>query len=55
MSAYDQARHFADSWGLVALVAFFLLAIGWAFRPGSKRANERARMSILRDEDANHG
>jgi cytochrome c oxidase cbb3-type subunit 4 len=32
---YDTARHFADSWGLLFLLGTFLVAIGWAFRPGS--------------------
>lgn len=32
---YDTLRHFADSWGLVFLLAVFVAAVGWAFRPGS--------------------
>jgi cytochrome c oxidase cbb3-type subunit 4 len=32
---YEALRHFADSWGLVFLLAVFLAAVGWAFRPGA--------------------
>jgi cytochrome c oxidase cbb3-type subunit 4 len=32
---YDTLRHFADSWGLVFLLAVFVAAVGWPFRPGS--------------------
>lgn len=32
---YDTLRHFADSWGLVFLIAFFVGAVAWALRPGS--------------------
>ncbi|MEX2200022.1 MAG: cbb3-type cytochrome c oxidase subunit 3 [Dongiaceae bacterium] len=32
---YDTIRHFADSWGLLFLLAVFVTAVGWAFRPGS--------------------
>ena len=32
---YDTLRHFADSWGLLFLLAVFVTAVGWVFRPGS--------------------
>ncbi len=54
MSAYEQLRHFADSWGLVLMTALFLTLTGWTFLPGSRARNERARMSILNDEDRDH-
>jgi cytochrome c oxidase cbb3-type subunit 4 len=40
MSVYDQMRHFADSWGLVAMVTVFVIAVASVLRPGAK---ERAR------------
>ncbi|WAJ29500.1 cbb3-type cytochrome c oxidase subunit 3 [Antarcticirhabdus aurantiaca] len=38
MNLYETLRHFADSWGLLALALVFLAIVLWAFRPGSKRA-----------------
>lgn len=52
---YDAARTFADSWGLVLMAVSFIGFVGWAFRPGSKAANDAARNAIFRDEDANDG
>ena len=37
MSFYETLRHFADSWGLLALALFFLAILVWVFRPGSKK------------------
>jgi cytochrome c oxidase cbb3-type subunit 4 len=34
---YETLRHFADSWGLLALALFFLAILIWVFRPGSKK------------------
>jgi cytochrome c oxidase cbb3-type subunit 4 len=39
---YDALRHFADSWGLLAMVAFFVAVAVFVFRPGSKRHYEEA-------------
>ena len=39
---YQALRTFADSWGLVYMFAFFVLAILWTLRPGSKKANDDA-------------
>ncbi|MGE0664944.1 MAG: cbb3-type cytochrome oxidase subunit 3 [Sphingomonadales bacterium] len=47
---YQQFRHFADSWGLVYLLAVFVLAVAFAFRPGSKQHYDRAARIPL-DED----
>jgi cytochrome c oxidase cbb3-type subunit 4 len=35
MDTYSGLRHFADSWGLLAMTLFFVGTILWAFRPGS--------------------
>ena len=48
---HETLRHFADSWGLIFLVAVFLTALGFAFRPGSRPHQDAARMIPLRDED----
>ncbi len=39
---YQTMRTFADSWGLVYMVAIFLIAIVWTFRPGSKEGSQDA-------------
>jgi cytochrome c oxidase cbb3-type subunit 4 len=39
---YDALRQFADSWGLVAMVAFFVAVAVFVFRPGSKRKYDEA-------------
>ncbi len=47
---YDALRHFADSWGLVAMGVMFLVLVGWTFRPGARRHLDTAANSIFRDE-----
>jgi cytochrome c oxidase cbb3-type subunit IV len=54
MSDYDALRHFADSWGLVMMGVLFLAFVGWTFLPGSRARSDRARTSILEDEDLRH-
>jgi cytochrome c oxidase cbb3-type subunit 4 len=49
---YQTLRTFADSWGLVFMGAIFLIAIGWALRPGSRAAHDDARMIPFRDDEA---
>jgi cytochrome c oxidase cbb3-type subunit IV len=39
---YNDMRHFADSWGLLGLVLFFIGAVIFAFRPGSRKQAENA-------------
>lgn len=48
MSLYEQLRHFADSYGLIAMMAVFLLLCLWPFRPGAKSRNRAAATSIFR-------
>lgn len=50
-STYEALRHFADSWGLAAMVAVFVVLIAWPFRPGARRVNEEAAMMIFADDD----
>ena len=50
METYNALRHFADSWVLLAMALFFVGAILFAFRPGSRDlADEAARIPF---EDA---
>ena len=55
MSLYDQLRHLADSYGLVALLVLFLGLCLWVFRPGAKQRNQDAARSILNDDEAEGG
>ena len=48
--SYNDMRHFADSWGLLAMALFFVGAVIFAFRPGSRsRADEAARIPLKDD------
>lgn len=49
--SYDMLRHFADSWGLAAMVVMFLGFCGWAFRPGSRDINADVANIIFKDDD----
>lgn len=50
MDTYTAMRHFADSWGLLAMTLFFIGAVAFAFRPGSRRnADEAARIPLQDD------
>jgi cytochrome c oxidase cbb3-type subunit 4 len=42
MTDYETLRHLSDSWGLLALVAFFAGVILFVFRPGSKERYDEA-------------
>jgi cytochrome c oxidase cbb3-type subunit 4 len=50
-STYETLRHFADSYGLVAMAIVFLVLVAWPFRPGAKRHNDRAANLIFKDSD----
>lgn len=50
-STYDALRHFADSWGLAAMVVTFLVLVLWPFRPGARGANEAAANMIFEGDD----
>jgi cytochrome c oxidase cbb3-type subunit 4 len=50
MDTYTQMRHFADSWGLLAMLVFFVGVILFIFRPGARKsANEAARIPLKDD------
>ncbi len=47
---YNAMRQFADSWGLLFMVLFFVGAVLFTLRPGSKKhADEAARIPLKDD------
>ena len=47
---YDSLRVFADSWGLLGMMAFFLGAVVMVLRPGAReRANDAAQIPFRED------
>lgn len=50
MSDYELLRHFADSWGLLAMTLLFLGLVGWTFRPGARRRLDDAATMIFRSD-----
>ena len=50
-STYDALRHFADSWGLLTMLAVFLVLAAWPFRPGARAKNHDAAHLIFKDEN----
>ncbi|GAB1378572.1 cbb3-type cytochrome c oxidase subunit 3 [Pararhodobacter sp.] len=51
METYSLLRSFADSWYLLFMTLFFVGIIAWAWRPGSRRAQDEAATSIFRNDD----
>ena len=49
MTQYDVMRHFADSWGLLLMFAFFIGAVLFVFRLGSKARYEDAAKIPLKN------
>jgi len=49
-SFYDNLRHLADSWGLLAMVLIFLVLVLWPFRPGAGDRNRDAAQAIFKDD-----
>lgn len=50
MDIYDSMRQFADSWGLLAMFGVFVIAVVYAFRPGSGEAARRAANIPFEDD-----
>jgi cytochrome c oxidase cbb3-type subunit 4 len=50
METYTAMRHFADSWGLLAMTLFFLGVVIFAFRPGSRAGADEAARIPLKDD-----
>jgi len=51
--SYDALRHFADSWGLLAMAILFLGLVTWPFRKGARRHHDEAATMIFKDDE--HG
>jgi cytochrome c oxidase cbb3-type subunit IV len=50
MSTYESMRHFADSWGMLAMLIFFTAVIAMVLLPGAKqRADEAAKIPLRED------
>lgn len=49
--SYDTFRHFADSWGLVAMGVLWTTFIGWSFLPRNRGRNQAAASMIFKDSD----
>lgn len=48
---YEMMRHFADSWGLVYMMAIFLTVIFFILKPGARdKALEAARIPLEDDQ-----
>jgi cytochrome c oxidase cbb3-type subunit IV len=52
-TAYETARHLADSWGLLYLVGVFCLILIYSLRPGQKEKFTAAAQLPLREEGEN--
>jgi cytochrome c oxidase cbb3-type subunit IV len=48
---YHLLREIADSWVLLALTLFFVAAVAWAWRPGSRRAHDDSAAIPFRHDD----
>lgn len=48
--SYDAIRHFADSYGLGAMVIVYLILAFWAFRPGAHARNRAAATMIFAED-----
>jgi cytochrome c oxidase cbb3-type subunit 4 len=52
MDTYTELRHFADSWGLLAMFVFFVGVVIYVFRPGGRKsADEASRIPLKDDKD----
>jgi cytochrome c oxidase cbb3-type subunit 4 len=50
MELYTALRHFADSWGLLAMALFFVGVIFFTLRPGGKTAASDAAQIPLKED-----
>ncbi|MBU2868159.1 MULTISPECIES: cbb3-type cytochrome oxidase subunit 3 [Pacificibacter] len=49
---YHIFRELADSWVLLAMFVFFVSAVVWSFRPGSRKRHAEIANIPFRHEDA---
>jgi len=50
MELYTAMRHFADSWGLLAMTLFFIGTFVFILRPGAKAAADEAAQIPLKED-----
>lgn len=50
METYTAMRHFADVWGLLCMTLFFVGAVIFAFRPGSRSLADEAAHIPFKDD-----
>ncbi|MNT53652.1 Cbb3-type cytochrome oxidase component FixQ [compost metagenome] len=50
METYTAMRHFADSWGLLAMTLFFVGVVVFTFRPGGKKVADEAASIPLKED-----
>ena len=55
MELYTYLRQFADSWGLLYMMAVFLVVVIYTFRPGSKKFYEEQAQIPLQEESKTNG
>ncbi len=56
METYSFLRELADSWVLLALCIFYVGAIAWAFRPGSRAVHDEiANIPLKNDAESVNG
>ena len=51
MDTYSLLREIADSWVLLALFVFFVAAVLWAVRPGSRKVHADTAAIPFRHDD----
>lgn len=52
MDTYSLMREFADSWGLLSMVLFFIVAVAFLFRPGARKLHDDASQIPFRNDTA---
>ncbi|CAN7417071.1 cbb3-type cytochrome c oxidase subunit 3 [Rhizobium sp. LjRoot30] len=50
METYTAMRHFADSWGLLAMALFFVCTVLFTLRPGARKGAQEAADIPLKDD-----
>lgn len=53
MDTYSLLREIADSWGLLAMMAFFIGAVLMLFRPGANKMHKDASEIPFREHEPN--
>lgn len=54
METYEAMRQFADSWGLVGMMAVFLAAVVSTLLPGARKRADRAAAIPFNEAPATH-